>query len=136
MSILGLMWANLFRKRTRTLLTMLSLMVAFLLFMLLQAISNAFASSGSFNLVGIDRLVVSPKYSIIDSLPINQQQQMLNLEGVEAVTHASWFGGNYQEPQNFFPKYPVQPTVYFDMFPELVISKEELDAFRGSTFGA
>ncbi|MCZ6852300.1 MAG: ABC transporter permease, partial [Gammaproteobacteria bacterium] len=93
MSIFGLMWSNLFRKRTRTLLTLLSLAVAFLLFMLLQAIANAFASSGSFLLVGIDRLIVSPKYSITDLRPINQQQQMLNLEGVAAVTHAAWFGG-------------------------------------------
>ena len=136
MSIFGLMWASLFRKRTRTLLTLLSLIVAFLLFMLLQAISNAFSTSGSFNLVGIDRLVVTPKYSIIDSLPINQQQQMLNLEGVAAVTHAGWFGGNYQEPRNFFPKYPVEPYAYFNMYSELVISQEELDAFANTRRGA
>lgn len=136
MSIFGLMWASLFRKRTRTLLTLLSLIVAFLLFMLLQAISNAFSTSGSFNLVGIDRLVVLPKYSIIDSLPINQQQQMLNLEGVAAVTHAGWFGGNYQEPRNFFPKYPVEPYAYFSMYSELVISQEELDAFANTRRGA
>ncbi|MCZ6643602.1 MAG: ABC transporter permease [Gammaproteobacteria bacterium] len=136
MSIFGLMWSNLFRKRTRTLLTLLSLAVAFLLFMLLQAIANAFASSGSFLLVGIDRLIVSPKYSITDLLPINQQQQMLNLEGVAAVTHAAWFGGNYQDPQNFFPNYPVEPYAYFDMYSEFVISKEELDTFAQTRRGA
>ena len=136
MSIFGLMWASLFRKRTRTLLTLLSLMIAFLLFMLLQSISNALASSGSFNLASIDRLISTPKYSIIDSLPINQQQQMLNIEGVEAVTHANWFGGNYQERRNFFPKYPVDPYAYFDMYSELVISKEELDAFAQTRRGA
>lgn len=136
MSIFGLMWASLFRKRTRTLLTLLSLIVAFLLFMLLQAISNAFSSSGGFNIAGIDRLMVTPKYSIIDSLPINQQQQMLNLEGVAAVTHAGWFGGNYQERRNFFPKYPVEPYAYFDMYSELVISQEELDAFANTRRGA
>ena len=31
MNLLSLMWANLFRKRTRTTLTLLSVMVAFLL---------------------------------------------------------------------------------------------------------
>lgn len=136
MSIFGLMWASLFRKRTRTLLTLLSLIVAFLLFMLLQAISNAFSSSGGFNIAGIDRLMVTPKYSIIDSLPINQQQQILNLEGVAAVTHAGWFGGNYQERRNFFPKYPVEPYAYFSMYSELVISQEELDAFANTRRGA
>ena len=135
MSIFGLMWASLFRKRTRTILTLFSLIVAFLLFMLLQSISNAFSSSGSFNLVGVDRLVVGAKYSIIDSMPISQKQQMLNIEGVAEVTHSSWFGGIYQEPQNFFPKFPVEPYAYFSMFPELIITKETLDAFANTRRG-
>ncbi|MCZ6644110.1 MAG: ABC transporter permease [Gammaproteobacteria bacterium] len=135
MSFFGLMWASLFRKRTRTLLTLLSLMIAFLLFMLLQSISNAFASSGSFNLVGIDRLVVAAKYSIIDSMPMSQKQQILNIEGVAEVTHSSWFGGIYQEPRNFFPKFPIEPYAYFSMFPELVISKETLDTFAQTRRG-
>ena len=42
MSLFGLLWANLFRKRTRTTLTLLSVMIAFLLFVLLRSISAAF----------------------------------------------------------------------------------------------
>lgn len=117
MSLLGLMWANLFRKRTRTTLTLLSVMIAFLLFMLLRSVSVAFDSGVQVS--GADRLVVGGKYSQIDLLPYNQKQQILALDGVEAITHSNWFGGIYQDPKNFFAKYPVEPLSYFDMFPEL-----------------
>ena len=120
MSLLGLMWANLFRKRTRTTLTLLSVMIAFLLFVLLKSVSAAFESGVQVS--GADRLVVGAKYSQIDMLPYNQKQQILALEGVEAITHSSWFGGIYQDPKNFFAKYPVEPLDYFDMFAELELS--------------
>lgn len=115
--MLGLMWANLFRKPTRTVLTILSVVVAFLLFSLLQAIAAAF--EGGVQLSGADRLVIGGKYSQIDNLPYAQKQQILSVEGVEAITHTSWFGGNYQDPKNFFAKFPVDPLSFFDMYPEL-----------------
>ena len=135
MSLFGLMWANLFRKRTRTVLTLLSVTVAFLLFMLLQAVSAAF-DGGGVNVVGVDRLISSPKYSIVDSLPISQKQQLLAVEGVSAVTQQQWFGGVYQDPKNFFPKYPVEPREFFAMYPEFQISPEQLDAFVRTRTGA
>ena len=134
MKLMGLIWANLFRKKTRTILTLLSVSVAFLLFVLLQVVSEAF--TGGINLVGVDRLVTSPKYSIVDSLPLSQQQQILAVEGVEAVTLQHWFGGIYQDPKNFFPKYPVQPREYFEMFNELIIDPEQLEKFAATRTGA
>lgn len=135
MNLFGLMWANMFRKRTRTVLTILSVVIAFLLFMLLQAIAESF-SSGGVNVVGVDRLITSPKYSIVDSLPISQKQQILALEGVEAVTQQQWFGGVYQDPKNFFPKYPVDPVGFFDMYPEFRIAPDQLEAFIRTRTGA
>lgn len=135
MSLVGLMWANLFRKRTRTVLTLLSVTVAFLLFMMLQAISAAF-DSGGVNVVGVDRLIASPKYSIVDSLPMSQKQQILSVDGVAAVTQQQWFGGVYQDPKNFFPKYPVEPREFFEMYPEFQIAPEQLDAFERNRIGA
>jgi putative ABC transport system permease protein len=132
--LLGIVWSNLFRKKTRTVLTLLSIVVAFMLFLLLQAISDAFTAG--VNLVGVNRLITSPKYSIVDSLPVSQKQQILSVEGVDAVTQQQWFGGQYQDPQNFFPKYPVVPREYFDIYSELVIAPEQLDAFAATRTGA
>ena len=42
MKYLHLLWASLFRKKLRTILTLLSIVVAFFLFGLLQAVSQAF----------------------------------------------------------------------------------------------
>jgi len=134
-SLFGLLWANLFRKRTRTVLTLLSIAVAFLLFMLLQAVAQAFSSGGT-NVVGIDRLIASPKYSIVDSLPINQKQQILSIDGVAAVTQQQWFGGVYQDPKNFFPKFPVEPREFFAMYPEFEIAPDQLEAFARTRTGA
>ena len=134
MKLIGLIWANLFRKKTRTILTLLSVSVAFLLFVLLRVVSEAF--TGGVTIVGVDRLVTSPKYSIVDSLPLSQQQQILAVQGVETVTLQQWFGGVYQDPKNFFPKYPVQPRAYFEMFDELIIDPEQLDKFAATRTGA
>jgi putative ABC transport system permease protein len=110
-------------------------MVAFLLFTLLRTVSATFNSSG-FSMAGIDRLVVSPKYSIIDSLPIRHMQEIGTVDGVKEVTHADWFGGIYKEPINFFPKFPVDPRSYFDLYPEFVIDPVQLDAFELTRTGA
>ena len=135
MSKMGLMWSNLFRRKVRTILTLFSVLVAFLLFTLLQTVTAAF-SSGGFNQAGIDRLMVSPKYSMIDSLPIRHKQEMESIEGVDKVTHASWFGGIYQDPTNFFPKFPVEPKEYFDVYSEFIIDPKQLDTFERTRTGA
>ena len=134
MSGMGLMWANLFRRKTRTFLTLFSLLVAFLLFVLLRAVAAPFAGEGV-SVDGADRLVVTSKYSIIDLLPLSQLGEIQRVPGVEAVTHQTWFGGNYQDPANFFPKYPVEPRAYFDMYPEFAIDPAQLDAFDKTRTG-
>ena len=135
MSTAGLVWANLQRRPVRTYLTLFSVLVAFLLFTLLRTLA-AFFEGGGVEVAGADRLAVTAKYSIIEDLPMSQRAQMLAVEGVEAVTHQSWFGGNYQDPSNFFPKFPVEPRAYFDMYPEMVISPEHLNAFQNTRTGA
>ena len=123
MSLFSLMWANLFRKPVRTMLTMLSVVVAFLLFCLLQAILAAF--EGGASVAGADRLMIGAKYSQIDNLPYNQKQQILSIDGVNSITHSSWFGGQYQDPKNFFAKFPVDPLSYFEVYSELDLQPED-----------
>lgn len=135
MNSFRLVWANLHRHPIRTYLTLLSVLVAFLLFGLLRTLAIWFAA-GPAEGASVDRLIVTGKYSIIDLLPISQRNAILMVDGVEAVTHQSWFGGNYQDPSNFFPKFPVEPRAYFEMYPELVIDPVDLDAFERTRTGA
>ena len=133
--LLSLVWSSLFRRKLRTTLTVFSVLVAFLLFTLLRTATHAFAGGG-FSQPGIDRLVVAPKYSIIDPLPVAALQQIASVPGVDRVAHADWFGGIYQDVRNFFPQYPVQPREWFDLYSELVIDPAQLEAFARTRTGA
>lgn len=134
MNAVGFVWANLHRRPLRAYLTLASVLVAFVLFALLRTVAVLF--TGGTELAAANRLVVSAKYSIIDSLPISQRFAIESIDGVEAVTHQSWFGGYYQDPSIEFPTYPVEPRAYFDMFPEITIAPEQLDAFERTRTGA
>ena len=133
MSYLTLIWAGLFRRRTRTALTFVSVAVAFLLFGLLRSIAAAF--SVGVDVAGVDRLVVQPKYSIVDGLPVSHLNLIRAVPGVAMATHYSWFGGFYQDRKNFFPKFPVVPAEWFAVYPELRIDPAQLEAFEQTRTG-
>lgn len=134
MKYLHLIWASLFRKKTRTILTLFSIMVAFVLFGLLHGLIIAF--NRGVELSGADRLVTQGKYSLTEVLPISYYTQIRDTPGVELVTHAQWFGGVYQEPSNFFPQFAVDPPTYLDMYPEFLIAPAQREAFLGTRTGA
>jgi putative ABC transport system permease protein len=128
MKLFGLIWANLFRKKTRTALTLLSLISAFLLFGLLQAVSNAFSAGADF--VGASRLVTQARVSFTQSLPMRQLRQIEGVPGVEAVSFQQWFGGIYQDPKNFFAQFAVEPDRLFTVYPEWKLTEAEKQTFR------
>lgn len=133
MKYLGLIWRNAWRKKIRTSLTILSVLVAFLLYALLSAIGYAFRSGQ--DVAAAERLIVIHKISLINPLPISYQSRIASTPGVEAVTHASWFGGFYQEPANQFAQFPVVPEEYMAMYPELIIDPAQLEAWSNNRTG-
>ena len=129
-----LIWANLMRKPFRTLLTFLSVIVAFLLFGALCAIRQALA--GDIPVAGNNRLIVRHKVSIIQLLPEAYKVRMERIPGVDLVTHQTWFGGIYQDPKNFFMQNPVIPEDFFSMHPEYVLTPEQMKAWLSTRTGA
>ncbi|MGB5720173.1 MAG: FtsX-like permease family protein, partial [Woeseiaceae bacterium] len=111
-----------------------SVFVAFLLFALLSAIGFAFR--GGVDVADAERLIIIHKVSLINPLPMSYMSRVAATEGVESVTHASWFGGYYQEPRNQFGQFPVDPQAYFDMYPEFSIPDEQFEAFKRNRTGA
>lgn len=134
MKFIALIWAGIFRKPVRSLLTLASIVVAFLLFGLLQAVTVAFNSGAA--LSEADRLVVAPKYSIIDDIPVSYGARVAQVPGVKFVTHMSWFGGTYKEPGNFFPRWPVDVEYFFEVFPEYLLSDEQKQQFASTRTAA
>lgn len=133
MKYFSLIWSALFRSKTRTFLTLLSVIAAFLLFGLLDSVRVAFNSGGS--VAGADRLVVASRLSITQMLPYSLLPQIQSTPGVKKATYAAWFGGIYQDPKNFFPNFSVSPD-YFDMYPEYIIDPAQLKAWQADRTGA
>lgn len=133
MKYLSLVWAQLFRSKTRTLLTLLSVVTAFLLFGMLDSVRVAFNSGGSVD--GANRMITTSRLSITQSLPVRLQEQIRTVPGVKDVTYAMWFGGIYQDPKNFFPSFSVAPN-YFDVYTNLQLPPEQLKAFQDTQTGA
>lgn len=134
MKYFQLVWASLFRKKTRTLLTVMSLTMAFLLFGLLQAVNVLFSGPPQFS--GADRLVVQSRVSFTESLPISLLPQLRNVPGVEVVTWRQWFGGVYQEPRNFFPQFVTDPATFRMVYREFTMPDEQWKAWENTRTGA
>jgi len=133
MKYLHLIWASLFRSKTRTLLTLLSVVTAFLLFGMLDSVRVAFNSSA--NVAGYDRLITTSKLSITQSLPYSLASQIASVPGVANVSYAQWFGGIYQDTKNFFPNFAVGPD-FMKLYPEYSLPPEQLQAFEAERTGA
>jgi putative ABC transport system permease protein len=131
---LPLLWAGLFRKKTRTTLTLSSIVVAFALFGLLQAVEVAFESGA--DTADAKRLLTTARYSIIEPLPMAYQRRIEQVPGVVGVAFADWFGAKYQNESNAFPVFAVDPARYLDMYPEFTVSRAHREAFVKTRTGA
>ena len=134
MRYLPLLWAQLFRKKTRTVLTVLSVLVAFLLFGLLEAVQVAFESGA--DSADAKRLLTTARYSIIEPLPMSYAPRIERVAGVVGVAYADWFGAKYQNESNAFAVFVVDPARYLDMYPEFEITPAQREAFVKTRTGA
>ena len=131
-----LLWSAVWRRKTRTIFTMMSIIVAFLLFGMLETIDYAFAHPDS-GASGADRLITTNKYSITLSLPFSDTQQIRSLPGIKEVTWLTWFGGYYQEAKNFVFAMPVDIESYINVHrEEMRLKPEELQTYRQTRTGA
>jgi len=115
-------------------LTVLSIAVAFTLFGLLRPVGMVFESGA--NLAGGNRLVVSPRHSVSEMLPLGHANQIRQLAGVETVAHQTWFGGTYKDPKNTFVQYAITAEEYLKLYPEIILGEEEKKRFLELRTGA
>ncbi|MCC6592734.1 MAG: ABC transporter permease [Xanthomonadales bacterium] len=126
-------WASLWRKKTRALLTLLSLVCAFLLFGLLQSLSVFFSAGADF--VGASRLIVQSRVSFTDSLPMRMLPEIESIPGVKIVSHDQWFGGYVGENDQVFT-FASDPVRLHAAYPEWVMPEEQWRAFERTRTGA
>ncbi len=134
MKFRGLLFANLFRKKTRLVLTLGSFAVALFLFSLLALVKQAF--NGGVDLAGVDRLVVISRTSIIQQLPMAHRDRILRIPGVKRVTFDNWFGGVYQDAKNNLAEFAIDVNNQREVFPELVVPDDQWQVFLKDRQGA
>ena len=129
----GLVLANLFHRKTRTALTLLSVVMAFTLFGLLLAVLVVFSSSGEF--VGTTRLVTQSRVSFTNSLPMRMVPEMDAIPGVKRVMWSQWFGGVNKADNTEVFTFAVDPERLHEVYPEFVMPEEHWQAFARTRTG-
>lgn len=135
MKYFPLLWATLWRKKTRTWLTLFSLVAAFLLLGLLQAANSVFNGGGVQNL-GANLLITQARVSFTSPLPLRLLPQIEAVPGVESVSFSQFFGGVYKDPKNFFPQFAVAPERWLKTFTECTLPAEQAAAWKNSRTAA
>ena len=125
---------NAFRHKLRTGLTVVGIVVAITAFGLLRTIVDAWYAGA--NASSSARLVTRSAVSLVFSLPLSYAQKIRQIEGVNAVSWANWFGGVYISERNFFPQFAIDAATYLDMYPEFVLPAAERKAFMTDRKGA
>jgi hypothetical protein len=132
MKYFPLIWRNLLRRKVRTIFTLASVFIAFVLYSFLMVVQNAF--SMGVEVAGVDRLVLMHKVSLIQLLPVSYADRIRGTEGVTHVGHSTWFGGMYQDKATQFAVMAVDPA-YFQLYPEARIQQEQLQAWLADRQG-
>jgi len=127
MNATTLVWANLWRKPVRTLLTALSIAMAFLLIGLLQGVNAGFAeviAAARRDVMTIDaRVRGSPP------MPIAMLEQIRKVPGVVTVTYRAYFVADYRPPLSL-AAFATEPRIFFSLRPKLAVSEEALRAIE------
>jgi len=125
---------NLRRRLRRTILTVLGLAVALFLFVTLRTFLHTLQTVGD---VGSEsRLVTTNKLGIVFQLPQAYRARLEATDGVGTVSWASWFGGIYQDPRNFFANFAVDAESYLELYPEIVLPEDQKQAWLADRAGA
>ena len=128
MKVLKLIFKNSLRHKLRTFLTILGIAIAVIAFGVLRTVVTAWYAGVEAS--SANRLITRQAVSFIFPLPLAYKDKIEKIDGVEKVTFANWFAGVYIDKNQFFARLAVDADNYFDVYPEFVLSKSQLDAFK------
>lgn len=131
MKFLPLIWGGLWRKPARTLLTLLSIVIAFALFGLLQGVDSAF--SRIIGLQKLDRMFVDSRYQ--QPIPYSYKTRIEKVKGITKITEVAFMGGYYQDPKNGAFGIFTIPSMWLAIRPEWEVPREQIDAVMRTRTG-
>jgi putative ABC transport system permease protein len=137
MKFLPLIFKNAFRKKTRTLLTLGSIVLPLLVICLMGTFLKALEAPDPRTAHGSFRLVVRHRVSLASILPTTYEEKVRKLPGVEAVSDFNFFGGQYRDAgaRNSFPRVFVDPETFLKVFDDAEIVEGSSRAWRQDRTG-
>jgi putative ABC transport system permease protein len=126
--------ANLFRKKTRLLLTIGSFATALFLFAFLAVVRDVFNARGA--AISANRVIVTSRASVLVPLPLAYDGRIAKIPGVKNVTHINWFAGIYQDQKNSFPQFAIDPESHRQVFPDYLVPDDQWNVFLKDRQGA
>jgi len=118
---------NLLKHPIRSLLTVLSLVVALFLLCFLRSVLTTLEAG--IEAAASRRLWVQSAVSLFVDLPLSYQPKIEAVDGVDKTCKWQWFGGYYRERTNFFAQFACDPEALFEMWPEIEIVAGSKDEF-------
>ena len=134
MKYLPLIWAGLWRKRARTVLTLLCVVVAFGLFGMLHGFTAALG--GIIDAMSDTRLRSMSRVNITEALPLAHAQRMATVPGVEGVSYYNFFAGYYQDTRNSVQVGAIDIESFAAMYPDIQLEPQYIEAMKRTRNGA
>jgi putative ABC transport system permease protein len=134
MKFLPLVWAGLWRKRVRTVLTLLCVTVAFALFGMLHGFTAAI--DGIIEQMSDTRLRIMSRVNITEALPLAHLQRIATVPGVEGVSYYNFFAGYYQDKRNSVQVGAIDVATFDAVFPDIELDPRYVDAMMRTRSGA
>ena len=125
---LPIVWANLRRRKLRLVFTFISILLAFLMFGMLDALRTSL--SQAVNLAGSDRLLMQNKVNLTIALPLSYYEKIRAAKGVRYAAPFKWFGGLYKDAKRPMQMNATYPEQFLASYPEITLSKEAADAWK------
>ncbi len=134
---LPLVLKSLLRKKTRTLLTIASILLPVFLVTFMATFLRTLNLPDPARERGLYRLVTRHKVGLTTPLPYAVLAKIARLEGVRAVTPIDRFGGLYRDASagNVFPRFAVDPVTFLDVFDDATIVKGSAEDWRRDQAG-
>jgi putative ABC transport system permease protein len=130
---LPILWANLSRRKLRLVFTFISILLAFLMFGMLDALRTSLA--GVVNVVGADRVLVQSKISMVMPLPRAHYEKIRALPGVKAAASFNWFGGMYKDAKRPMQMQATDPDEFLKVYPDVTLTPTENAAWKQNRQG-
>jgi putative ABC transport system permease protein len=130
MKLLPLILKNVFRKKTRSILTIGSILLPLFVICIMGTMLKTLDADPSHG-HGMYRLIVRHKVSLANWIPEAYEAKLRQIPGVVEVVKSQWFGGKYVDysPRNIFSRFAIgNPEALLKVFDEVhIVEGSEAD---------